>query len=91
MLLADFSPHFARDLRKLKNLHRDVDKLKPIVSLLLEQKRIPPKYKDHALNGDYKGVRELHISWNPDWLLLYKKTKTHILFLRMGTHDALFK
>ena len=49
------------------------------------------KYKDHALEGNWKNHRELHI--RPDWLLIYQ-IKDDILVLeltRTGSHSDLFK
>lgn len=38
--------------------------------LLAKGDSLPEKYKDHALKGEYKGLRECHIM--PDWLLIYE-------------------
>ena len=48
---------------------------------------IPAKYKDHALQGNYAGYRECHIT--PDWLLVYKIIKNELVLLlsRTGTHS----
>lgn len=41
------------------------------IELLARNEDLPEYYRDHALIGDYKGYRDLHIC--PDWLLIYKK------------------
>lgn len=48
------------------------------------------KYRDHALQGIYKGSRECHIE--PDLLLIYKKQDDILLLtcLRVGSHSELF-
>jgi len=46
--------------------------LKKIIEKLVKQEPISEKHKDHALVGNYSGYRELHITWKPDFLLLYK-------------------
>jgi len=50
---------------------------------------LPQKYHDHALSGNLKGNRELHIE--PNWLLMYKSTNAEITLIRTGTHDDLYK
>jgi len=49
------------------------------------------KYRDHKLNGDYKGYRECHIKG--DLLLVYQiKNKELILLLvDIGSHSYLFE
>lgn len=37
---------------------------------LIEDKPIPPEYKDHPLKGNWNHHRDSHIE--PDWLLIYK-------------------
>ncbi|EKY4937501.1 type II toxin-antitoxin system YafQ family toxin [Salmonella enterica] len=59
-------------------------------TLLIEDKLpLPAIYKDHPLQGDYKGYRDAHIE--PDWLLIYKISDTELRFERTGTHSDLFK
>ena len=60
------------------------------MGLLCEEKPLPPKYRDHALTGNYGGQRECHIL--PDWLLIYKIEKDELLLsrTRTGTHNDLF-
>lgn len=65
-----------------------MEKLKIVSDLLLGEKPLPPKYRNHRLQGEYIGTWECHIE--PDWLLVYKKTSTEIVFVRMGTHSDLF-
>ncbi len=65
-----------------------MDKLKAVLSLLIEQKMLPPSYNDHPLKGDRKGLRDLHIE--PDWLLLYSIEGDELRLARTGTHADLF-
>jgi len=80
---------FEKDLNKAKKQGKDLEKLKEIMSLLLNQMPLPPNNKDHKLSGNYSYHRECHLS--PDWLLIYKATKVEIIFERMGSHSELFK
>ena len=52
---------------------------------------LPEKYRDHKLKGKYSDLRECHIK--PDWLLIYKKTKSTLVLLLVntGTHSDFFK
>ncbi len=53
-------------------------------------KTLPPKFKDHPLQGDYDGYRECHI--RGDLLLVYEiDTEARILTLvDIGSHSELF-
>ena len=64
--------------------------LKKLLVHWLQVKKLPEKYKDHNLSGNYNKYRECHIE--PDWLLIYKiEYDTLILTLvRTGTHSDLF-
>ena len=81
---------FERDLDKSKRQHKDTDKLKEIMNLLIEEKQLDPKYLDHPLKGRWKGCRECHVG--NDWLLIYRilKTDKEIWFERLGSHSELF-
>ena len=59
-----------------------------IAKQLVKEEPIDPKYRLHKLTGNFKDRWECHIE--PDWLLIYYKTKTEIVFERTGTHSDLF-
>lgn len=82
---------FKRDYkRESKGQHRktlEADFLKAL-SLLLLDKPIPDKYRDHALTGNWRDFRDLHIK--PDLVLIYCKPDEHTLQLvRLGSHSEL--
>ena len=79
---------FERDAKKMRKRKKDLSKLKMILNVLSEEKQLPEKYRNHKLVGDYRGYWELHIE--PDWLLIYKKTKTTLILERTGSHSDLF-
>lgn len=64
--------------------------MEDVINKLVKQEQLPEKNRDHALSGDYIGLRECHIT--PDWLLIYEINHEElILFLtRTGTHSDLF-
>ncbi|MGB8453479.1 MAG: type II toxin-antitoxin system YafQ family toxin [Anaerocolumna sp.] len=81
---------FKKDLKVAKKRKLDIDLLEAIVAKLANGEVLDPKFKDHALTGNYRGYRECHI--NPDWLLVYK-VQNDILILtlqRTGSHSDLF-
>lgn len=63
-------------------------KLFDIISLLVSEKPLLTKNRNHKLTGEFKGCWECHIE--PDWLLIYKKTPKSITLVRTGTHSDLF-
>jgi mRNA interferase YafQ len=83
-----WSGRFKRDVKRAERRGKDMDKLKVVLSLLLEEKPLPPRYNDHPLRGDWNGFRDLHIE--PDWLLLYRIEGGELQLARTGTHSDLF-
>ena len=63
-----------------------------ILGYLVEQKPLPEKFRDHALQDTkkYKNVRECHIY--PDWLLVYRVYRSELILelIRTGSHSELF-
>ena len=57
--------------------------------LLINEKPLPQRNRDHALKGDFKGFRDCHIE--SDWLLIYKVDGDVITFERTGTHSDIFR
>lgn len=79
---------FEKEVARAKTRGKDIEKLKEVMKLLIQEAPLPPKHRNHKLKGDYVGYWECHIE--PDWLLVYKKTDLHIIFARTGTHSDLF-
>ncbi len=92
MLKLEFTTKFAKDLKLMKARGYNEDLLWAVVDKLLKEEKLEPKYKDHQLvnSRNYKNMRECHIE--PDWLLVYYKTKYRITLVlsRTGTHSDLF-
>ncbi|EAH6134426.1 type II toxin-antitoxin system mRNA interferase toxin, RelE/StbE family [Campylobacter jejuni] len=73
---------------KLNTKEQDI--FEYVVNKLANDEILEPKYKDHALKGNYIGFRECHIK--PDLLLVYRK-KDDILELylaSLGNHNNIF-
>lgn len=89
MLKLYFTKQFDRDLKRMLKRGKKKEKIKLILTKLMNQEDMEPKHRDHKLIGKYKGRRECHIE--PDWLLIYKLDEEKIIFERTGTHSDLFK
>ncbi len=80
---------FKKSLKQYRHKKKLLQELTHIVDLLVHEKLIPAKYRDHELVGGYKGIRELHL--RPDDLLLYI---THegkkITLVAIGSHSEIF-
>ena len=73
-----------------KGRHRKTldDSFIEVLTLLLKNKPLAEKYKDHALTGDWSDYRDCHIK--PDLVLIYRKPNKKILQLvRIGSHSEL--
>lgn len=79
---------FKRDVQQAERRGKDMGKLRVLVLLLIENKPLPAKYKDHPLKGDWKHHRNSHIE--PDWLLIYKIDGNNLHLVRTGTHADIF-
>jgi len=89
MLTLKTTSRFRKDYKLAKKRGVDLSLLEAVIDTLMAEKPLDPKYRDHALTGDYNGFRECHIL--PDWLLIYSiHQKTLILTVaRTGTHADL--
>ncbi|RYE50610.1 MAG: type II toxin-antitoxin system YafQ family toxin [Hyphomicrobiales bacterium] len=88
MLRATPGTQFRRDTKRAEKRGKDMSKLRSLVLLLLEQQPLPQKYRDHALRGEWSGLRDVHIE--PDWLLIYYVEGDELHLVRTGTHADLF-
>ncbi|WP_163907104.1 type II toxin-antitoxin system YafQ family toxin, partial [Proteus mirabilis] len=70
MRKVSYSGQFKKDLKLAEKRGKDINKLKEIILLLVQGKRLPAQLKDHPLTGNWMPRRDLHIE--PDWLLIYK-------------------
>ncbi len=80
---------FKKQLKKYKHDKKVNLELAYIVELLVNEKPIPEKYKNHKLVGKYSGMLELHL--RPDDLLIYLKIEQKsITLVAIGSHAELF-
>lgn len=89
MRTLEFSTQFKKDYKLCRKRGYDMEKLHTVLRILETGKTVPSEYRDHALSGNYKGCRDLHIE--PDWVLVYKEIgNTIVLVVTTGTHSDLF-
>lgn len=89
MLIPFRTSQFKRDVKLAERRHKNMSKLKAIMTQIVNEESLDPKHKNHKLTGNYKNHWECHIE--PDWLLIYRLTSTEVAFERTGSHSDLFK
>ncbi len=91
MLRVKYHKSFKKDYKQALKRNYDISLLEEVISVLVSEKELAPKYNDHKLSGKYKGFRECHIL--PDWLLIYKVDKKDLILVlsRTGKHNDLFE
>ena len=60
---------FAKDVKRMRKRGKDIEKLKAVVTHLASEQALEPRYRDHALAGEWKNCRDCHLE--PDWILIY--------------------
>jgi len=59
-----------------------------VLRALVADMPLEPRHRDHALTGNFQGLRDCHI--RPDLVLIYAKPSPEILHLvRLGSHSEL--
>lgn len=81
---------FKRDFKKYRHNENVLEEFEEVLKCLRQKRKLPDKYVDHSLGGQYKGMRECHIK--PDTLLIYwVNEEAQTLYLeRLGSHSELF-
>jgi mRNA interferase YafQ len=79
---------FKKDYKRAIKARKNINKLREVVPLLANGKKLLHKYKDHKLAGIYSYARECHIE--PDWLLIYEVSIKELKLIRLGSHTELF-
>ncbi|MDR1671257.1 MAG: type II toxin-antitoxin system YafQ family toxin [Alistipes sp.] len=90
MLEIDFTRLYLKDLKRIVRRNLPRHELDEVVGMLAEEQTLSPKFKDHALKGNWTGYRECHI--RPDWLLVYRVERRvlTLVLVRTGTHSDIF-
>lgn len=88
MLDKKFSTRFKKDLKRYEHKKEVLKEFNEVLKMLLSQEKLPERYKDHSLSGNYLNHRECHIK--PDVLLIYRIEKKNLFLYRIGSHSELF-
>lgn len=91
MLEPAYTKEFKKDYKRVTRRGLPEEEIQAVMLMIMEEKVLPAKYKDHILKGEFKGFGECHI--RPDWLLIYLKEPKEgvVTFVRTGTHSDLFE
>ena len=89
MLTPTYTRQFERDLKLMLKRGKDPEKVKLVMTTLINEEPLRSRLRDHALVGNYRNRRECHVE--PDWLLIYKILADEIIFERTGSHSDLFR
>ena len=84
-----YTNQFSKDVKRMQNRRKNLEKLKIILQSLIAGEPLDPIHRDHKLVGNYQRRRECHIEAN--WLLIYKLKEDQIIFERTGAHSDLFR
>ena len=88
MRSASYTGQFKRDMERDEKRRKDMDKLRPVIDLLLTGEPLPRELGDHPLTGEWKLSHDLHIE--PDWVLIYSADDEAVRFERTGSPSDLF-
>ena len=90
MLNHTFTGAFKKDRKLLCKQNKDMSKLYEVMSMIINEQPLLPKYRNHPLHGEYIGKWECHVE--PDWLLIYRveKEENKVVFHRTGSHSELY-
>jgi mRNA interferase YafQ len=88
MLKPEPSHRFKKDLKKFQHKKSVKEAFDMVLKLLIKEEKLPEKYFDHPLSGNYLGCRECHVK--PGTLLIYWTDEQHIYLSRIGSHSELF-
>lgn len=79
---------FRKDYALMKRRGKDMGRLSAIVEQLAALEPLDLRHRDHALSGNFEGLRDCHIE--PDWVLIYQVEDDELRLIRCGSHADLF-
>ncbi len=89
MYIPVYTNQFSKDVKRMQNRRKNLEKLKIILHSLVAGEQLDPIHHNHKLVGNYQGRHGCHIE--ADWLLIYKLQGNQIILERTGSHSDLFK
>lgn len=96
MLIPEYTSIFQRDVKTMTKKHVSTDGLRTVISLVLtddepSRNELRRRHRMHRLTGDWSGVMECHIDNSADLLVVWMRDNGTAVFLRVGSHDELFR
>lgn len=88
MLKIELTNAIKKDLKKYKHHKEVLLELQEIIEFLAKKGKLPAKYRDHNLTGNWVHHRECHV--RSDVLLIYKVENDTLFLTRFGSHSELF-
>ncbi len=84
----ELANRFKKAFKKLNQQEQSI--FQEVVNKLANDETLEPKYKDHALKGEFVNFRECHLK--PDLLLIYQKQEDRLILycFDIGSHSELF-
>lgn len=92
----DYTPAFARDLKRLSRRHYNLALLEEVIELVCKNDsdsvdELRRRHNMHVLKGNWAGSHECHVANAGDWLVIWRQSETVAAFQRTGSHDDLFR
>jgi mRNA interferase YafQ len=88
MLKPFVTRRFKKDFKRYEHNKSVKMELDTVLGFLLKGQKLPEKYLDHPLSGNYGGTRECHLK--PDVLFVYWSDEEFVQLYRIGSHSELF-
>ena len=84
-----FTQRFRKSFKKINSSEQEL--VLEVLERLAAGEKLEPRYKDHALHGQWKNCRDCHVK--PDLVLIYKKNAKFLELLAMdiSNHASGFK
>ncbi len=77
-----------KDLKKIKNDPKIKKELIYVLNKLINGEVLEPKYRVHALNGEYKGCFDCHVRLDLVLIYSYEDNKL-VVAIRLASHSEL--
>ena len=85
-----WTTQFKKDYKLAEKRGQDIGILDDCIRALAAGEELDPKFRDHALTGNWRGHRECHLL--SDWLFVYRIENNDLVLVlaRTGSHSDLF-
>ena len=85
-----FTKRFKKNVEQCRKRGLQMDKLKTVLDILIENGTLPIEYRPHKLSGVLDSQWECHIQG--DWLMTWEQNDNELtlLMLATGSHSDLF-